>query len=246
VRLSQAWIIARHDLGILRSKRGIMIGLVALPLGVGLGFPLLAGYIIARAGSSGLGSYLPSLLDAFSFWFVIGAAMLPTAISAYGIVGEKIERSLEPLLSTPTTDAEILLGKVLAAFLPTMLAIWAGSALFQGLMDLETRGALGYLYFPNWEMAVILFVLAPLACLYSIEFSVLVSSRATDARSSQQYAGLVFVPLIFVYVAGEIGSFTLDTITLLYISAAFAAVALLLFVASTRIFHREDILTRWK
>jgi ABC-2 type transport system permease protein len=246
VRLSQAWIIARHDFSIFRQKRGILTGLVALPVGVGIGFPALTWYIVHHAGSSGAGSYLPPFIDAFSFWFVIGAAMLPTAISSYGIVGEKIERSLEPLLSTPTTDGEILLGKILAAFVPTMLALWAGSVLFQVLIDVVTQPALGYFYYPNWDMAAILFLLAPLASLYAIEFSVIVSSRVTDARSAQQYGGVIFVPLIFVYIGAEIGSISLQGVGLLYVSAVFAAIALALFVASTRLFHREEILTRWK
>ena len=245
MRFSQAWLIARHDMGIFRHRWGVMGPLIGLPLGVAIGFPLLVNYIVATNGGSGLNSYLPQLINAFSFWFVIGAASLPTAIAAYAIVGEKVEKSLEPLLSTPTTDGEILLGKTLAAFVPTILAIWAGSALFQVLIDAATRGALGYLFYPNWEMFVILFVLTPLVCLYAIEFSVLVSSRVTDARSAQQYASITFVPLIFLYVAGEIG-FSLDTTHLLYISGIFAVLVLALFQVSRRIFHRDEILTRWK
>lgn len=246
MRLSQAWIVARHDMSILRTKRGVVTGLIALPLGVGIGFPLLIWYVVQHGTGSGLESYLPDLVNAFSFWWVIGAAMLPTAIAAYGIVGEKLERSLEPLLSTPTTDGEILLGKALAALIPTMLAVWAGSALYQFLVDLITRGTLGYLLYPSWSMAVILFVLAPLACLYSIEFSVIVSARVTDARSAQQYAGVVFVPLIFLYIAGEIGSVPLNTTNLLIIAGGLALLVLALFYASERTFHREEILTRWK
>ncbi len=246
MRLSQAWTIARHDFGIFRRKRGIVTGLIVLPLGVAIGFPALTWYIVQQAGPTAAVSALPGLIAAFSFWFVIGATILPTAISSYGIVGEKIEKSLEPLLSTPTTDGEILLGKVLAAFVPTMIVIWAGSILFQFNIDLVTRHVLGYLYFPNWEMLAILFVLAPLASLYAIEFSVLVSSRATDARSAQQYGSIIFVPLIFLYVAGEIGSVNLNGVGLLYISAAFVVLVLVLFLACTRLFHREEILTRWK
>jgi ABC-type Na+ efflux pump permease subunit len=233
-------------MGIFRYRRGILIGLMALPLGVGFGFPLLVAYIVQQAGGSSVSSYLPTLIDAFSFWFVIGAAILPTAISSYSIIGEKVEKSLEPLLSTPTTDGEILLGKMLASFIPTILAVWAGSVLYQGLIDGFTRGALGYFYFPNWEMAVILFLLAPLMCLYAVEFSVIVSSRATDARSAQQYGGISFFPLIMIYLAGEIGFLQLDTANLLYISGAFAVLVLALFFASTRIFQREEILTRWR
>jgi ABC-2 type transport system permease protein len=246
MRLSQAWVIARHDLGIIRRKRGIVAGLIALPLGVSIGFSGLIWYVVQKGTASELGSYLPTLVGAFSFWWVIGAAMLPTAIAAYGIVGEKIEKSLEPLLSTPTTDGEILLGKVLAAFLPTMAAVWAGSALYQVLVDEITHGPLGYWLFPSWQMALLVFALAPLACLYAIEFSVIVSSRATDARSAQQYGGIIFVPLILIYIAGEIGSFPLDTTNLLYICAGMAVLVLALFAGSVRLFHREEILTMWK
>jgi ABC-type Na+ efflux pump permease subunit len=245
MRFSQAWIIARHDMGIFRHRWGVMGPLIGLPLGVAIGFPLLVDYIVATNAGSGFDTYLPQLINAFSFWFVIGAAILPTAIAAYSIVGEKVEKSLEPLLSTPTTDGEILLGKTLAAFVPTILVIWAASVLFQGLIDGATRGALGYLFYPNWAMFVILFALAPLVCLYAIEFSVLVSSRVTDARSAQQYASVTFVPLIFLYVAGEIG-FSLNTTNLLYISGIFAVLVLVLFQVSRRVFHRDEILTRWK
>jgi ABC-2 type transport system permease protein len=245
MRFSQAWIIARHDMGIFRHRWGVMGPLIGLPLGVAIGFPLLVDYIVRSNPGSGFDTYLPQLINAFSFWFVIGAAILPTAIAAYSVVGEKVEKSLEPLLSTPTTDGEILLGKTLAAFVPTILVLWAGSVLFQGLIDGVTRGALGYLFYPNWEMAVILFALAPLVGLYAIELSVLVSSRVTDARSAQQYASITFVPLIFLFVAGEIG-FSLDTTNLLYISGVFGVLVLVLFQVSRRIFHREEILTRWK
>jgi ABC-2 type transport system permease protein len=246
VRLSQAWLIARHDMRMFRHKRGIIIGLVAFPVGVAIGFPALIAIIIQGAGGAPTSSYLPGLIDAFGFWFVIAAASLPTSIAAYGIVGEKIEKSLEPLLATPSTDGEILLGKTLSAFVPTMIAVWAGSALFQVLTDVISGPSLGYYFYPNWEMAVILFVLAPIACLYSVETSVIVSSRVTDVRSAQQYAGVIFIPLIFVYIVGEIGKFTLNTENLLIIAGALGALTLGLYFVATRAFQREEILTRWK
>jgi ABC-2 type transport system permease protein len=246
VRVSQAWLIARHDMRLIRKKRGILIGLIAFPIGVALGFPALVAIIIQSAGGASTASYLPGLIDAFSFWFVIAAASLPNAIAAYGIVGEKIEKSLEPLLATPSTDGEILLGKTLAAFVPTMIAVWSGAALFQAIIDVVSGPSLGYYFFPNWEMAVILFALAPIASLYSIEVSVIVSSRVTDVRSAQQYAGVIFVPLIFVYILGEIGKFTLDTENLLLIAAGLGALTLGLYFVATQSFQREEILTRWK
>jgi ABC-2 type transport system permease protein len=243
MRFSQAWIVARHDIRILRRKRGIVAGLIGLPVGVGLGFPALVALLLSRGGPDPA-SWLPTYIEAFSFWFVIGAASLPTTIAAYSIVGEKVSKSLEPLLSTPTTDGEILVGKGLAAFVPAMLAIAAGSVIFQVFIDVETLGPFGYLFFPNWTMAIELFVLVPLAALLAIEACVIISSHVTDIRSAQQYAGVIFLPLIVVYVAIEI--FGLDTTTLLYMAGVIGLVVLVLYFASVRTFHREEILTRWK
>jgi len=245
MRFSKAWLIARHDIRLIRSRKGIFYALIGFPIGVAIGFPLLIAYIASNGGGSP-GSYLPQFIDAFSFWFVIGAASLPTSIAAYGIVGEKVEKSLEPLLSAPVTDGEILLGKVLAAFVPTIAAVWAGSVLYMALVDWWTVGPLGYLYFPNLEIVVLLFLLAPLACLYSVEVCIIVSSRVTDVRSAQQYSGPVMLPLIFLYVAGELGKPVLNATNLLIIGGVLAAIVLGLFSISIRTFRREEILTRWR
>lgn len=243
MRFSQAWIVARHDMTLLRQKRGILIGLIAYPVGIGLGFPALVGYLVGLGHDPA--SWVPMYLNAFSFWFVIGAATLPTTIAAYSIVGEKVSKSLEPLLATPTTDGEILLGKGLAAFVPTVLAMWAGSVIFQALVDFFTRGPFGYLFYPNWQMVIILLVTMPLATLLAIEACVVISSRVTDVRSAQQYSGVIFLPLIFLYIAAEI-KLPLNATNLLIISGGLAGIVLVLFFVGLKTFHREEILTRWK
>ena len=243
MRFSQAWTVARHDVHLVVRKRGILAGLVGMPIGVGVGFPILVKLLLVQ-GAPHPASWLPTYIEAFSFWFVIGAATLPNTIAAYSIVGEKVSKSLEPLLSTPATDAEILVGKGLAAFLPALAATWAGSVLFQVLVDAETVGPFGYLFFPNWTMAVELLVLLPLVALLATEASVVISSHVTDVRSAQQYASLLFLPLIVVYVASEI--YGLDPQTLLYMAGVAAVIALGLYYASVGTFHREEILTKWK
>jgi ABC-2 type transport system permease protein len=104
------------------------------------------------------------LLNAFSFWYFIGTVVLPTAIASYSLVGEKVEKSLEPLLATPTTDGAILLGKNIAAFTPAIISAYAGAAIFMFSIDRLTYDELKYLYYPNWTMWIILLAVAPLAC----------------------------------------------------------------------------------
>ena len=186
------------------------------------------------------------LLDAFEFWFVIIAAIIPSPIASYSIVGEKVEKSLEPLLATPVTDGEILLGKSMASFIPTILASYAAAAIYMASVDRTLYGVVGYLYYPNSEIVVILLLLTPITSLLSIELNVIVSARVTDVRSASQLGSVIFAPFMGLYIAGELDVITLDTATLLVISAILAVASVGLFSLSTKTFQREEILTKWK
>lgn len=50
------------------------------------------------------------MLNLFTLMFMILPVTIPVTIAAYSIVGEKTTRSLEPLLATPITTTELLLG----------------------------------------------------------------------------------------------------------------------------------------
>lgn len=245
MRFAQAWIVATRDLALIRQRKGLLASIIGFPLGAGIGLPLVV-QLAGRATGGIPAAYLPHLLDAFAFFFIIGAATIPTALAAYSLVGEKVERSLEPLLATPTTDSEILLGKSIAAWLPPVLATSFGGTVYMILIDRTTVAHLGYYYYPNWGIALILGVLAPLACLLSVEVSVLVSVRATNVPAAQQTVGLIVLPFAALYVAGEIGVLPLNTSNLLLVAAAIAAADILLFFASRALFGREEILTRWR
>ena len=145
-------------------------------------------------------------LESLTYFFVVLAAVLPASIAAYSIVGEKIEKSLEPLLATPATDGEILLGKSIAAFVPPILTLWAGASIFMVAADYLTYSELSYNFFPNWTAGIMLFLLAPLAAIFSIECAVIASSRVTDARGANQIASLMFIPFMAIFLLGSGGS----------------------------------------
>lgn len=245
MNFGKAWIIARKDIDTFRTKRTILGSVVLLPIIVSVGLPLILQRAVLKSGAMSPAE-IPVLLDAFAFFFIIIAAVIPTAIASYSIVGEKVQKSLEPLLATPTTDGEILLGKSLAALLPSLAATWIGAVVFMTLMDNFTVGTLGYDYYPSWGMAAGLLIAAPLAATLSIELSVVISSRVNDVRSAQQLGSLMILPFAGIYVAGELNLITLDTNTLLEISAIIGAAAVLLFFVARATFSREEILTKWK
>jgi ABC-2 type transport system permease protein len=232
------------EFSILRRKKSILISLIAFPLGVSLGMPAIIWLVVERDAVSY--AMLTYLFDALSFFFIIGASAFPVGMASYSIVGEKVERSLEPLLATPMDDGEILLGKSLAAFLPTIAAIYFGAATYMALIDALSHQQLGYLFYPNWTMAVFLLLATPLTCMFSIELSVIISARITDVRAANQFGGLIVIPFMGLYVAAEIRIISLDAGTLLVISAILLLVDVVLFFISRSTFRRDEILTRWK
>ena len=245
MRLAQAMIVASKDFATFTKKRNIIYSIIVLPFAVSILFPLVVRYV-EQKGAQSVAS-LTYLLPSFSFFFLILAGIIPTTLASYSIVGEKTEKSLEPLLATPTTDSEILLGKGIASVLPPLATILAASGIFMALIDAVTSDKLGYYYFPNWSSAVVLFLMVPLATVMSVEWSVLVSSRVSDLRVAQQVGTLIVLPFAGLYVGGELNLIQLgDTSTLLELSAVIALMDVAFLYVARSAFNRDEILTKWK
>jgi ABC-2 type transport system permease protein len=245
MRLSKAWIVAVRDFKIFSHQRYVWYTLILFPVLISIIFPVVIEFAASRSGAAFI-PRIPMLLDAFSIFLIIGAAFVPVSIATYTIVGEKVEKSLEPLLATPLTDGEILLGKTLSAFIPTLVAMSIGGIVYMIGMDIVTYPMLNYYYFPNWNIAVILLILMPAAIVMSVEFSVIVSSRVNDVRSAMNLGIVMFFPFMAIYIASEIGLITLDTNTILLIAGGIFVADVALFFLSTALFKREEILTKWK
>ena len=243
--LQNAWNVALKDFKIYTRKPSVIYATVAMPLIVGIVFPLIVDYSVNR-GTKGLSAVAaPGLMDSFSIWFIIAAAVIPTAIASYSLVGEKIQKSLEPMLATPMSDGDILLGKTLSALLLPLGALYTGSISFMALMDYFTHSLLGYYYYPNWHIGAIL-IAAPFAALLSVEVNVIISSRMTDVRSAQQSGALLMLPFIGVFLASELGFFALNDTNLVILAGALAAISVAMFFVAKAAFQREEILTRWR
>ena len=244
MRLSKAWTIASKDFKTFTKKKSVLYSIIYFEVAVSIALPFVTRLIINRA--SGAAAVLPTFIGAFSFLYVIGAAFTPVGIASYSLIGEKVQKSLEPLLATPTTDEEILAGKSIAAFIPAIGANFIGALIFMALVDLFTNSTLGYLYFPNWDIAIILFLLAPLACIFSVGYNVLVSSRVNDIRTAQQLGTLILLPFGAVYFLSEFKVFSLTTGNMLIMAAVLAVIDAVVFYLVKAAFQREEILTKWK
>jgi ABC-2 type transport system permease protein len=245
MRLSKAWLVAARDFKIFRHQKSILYALVIFPVIISVIPSAVLHYAIIRDPPLPAAG-IPPILESFSMFLIIGAAFAPLGIAAYTIVGEKIEKSLEPLLASPVTDGEILLGKTISAVLPTLIAMYTGGVIFMVGTNVVTYPSLDYPYFPNWTIAVILFLGMPAATIMSVEFGVIVSSRVNDVRSSTNFGALMFFPFLLIYILGQTKVITLDTETMAKISVIILVIDVVLYFISTAMFQREEILTKWK
>jgi len=241
MNLRKSWVIANKDFKIFRKKKRILYALIILPLLLSIGLPFV--FLGVKTTQT---SEILVLLNALSFFYIILAYILPNTLSSYSIIGEKIEQSMEPLLSTPITDSELLLGKTIASFLPCILMVYLGAVIFMTLTDLTTYSNIGRIFFPNWNMAFILLIAVPLSSILSIQLNVIISSRVNDVRTANQLGLLLFVPFIAVYILLETSILSLNVLNLFLISLILVILDVLLFYLSRIIFNRDEILTKWK
>jgi ABC-2 type transport system permease protein len=244
MRLWKSWIVATKDFSVFRKNKYVLYSLIAMPLLLGLVVP--ASLLFALGDAQVPLGAITMVINLSTWYFVIVAAVLPTVIASYSFVGEKIEKSLEPLLATPTTDSELLLGKSLAAFLPCVGATYLGSAIFVTLVDAWSYSRLGVLMLPNLDFAWIVAIIVPLVCVMSVESNVIISSRVNDVRAAQQIGGLVVLPMILVMLLAATGDPNTTSLILTILSVALVIADIALFYMSKAIFRREEILTKWK
>lgn len=243
MKLWKSWVIAAKDFSIFLKKRRILYTLLILPLLISIGLPVVISFMTRPDSPT---TEIISLLNAFSYFYIILAFILSSTLAAYSILGEKIEQSLEPLLATPITDSELLLGKTIASFLPCIGVIYAGSIIFMVLSDVITYHTLGHLFFPNLNMAFILLLAVPLSSILSIQLNVIISSRVNDVRTANQIGLLLELPFIGVYLLLVTNLASLNIINILIIIATLFLSDVAFFYLNKITFQRDKILTQWK
>lgn len=185
------------------------------------------------------------LLQQFLMLFLLTPVTGAMALAAHAIVGEKQARTLEPLLATPITTAELLVAKVLGALLPTLAISAAGLAVYFAAMPFlvepgVTRAMLGA------RTLLLVGVVGPSAALVSLQAAIVISSRVNDARTAQQFGVLIILPLMAVLVAQFSGSLWLTPAALAVTAVGLLALWIALVAISVVLFEREAILTRWR
>jgi ABC-2 type transport system permease protein len=186
-----------------------------------------------------------SLFQQFLVLLVLSPVAAAMSIAAYSVIGEKQARTLEPLLATPLTTFELLLAKTLGAFLPALALSFVCFAVDLAVAALFAEPGVARALLAPRPLGV-LFLMGPMASLTALSLAVCVSSRVNDARSAQQLAVLVVLPITGLLIAQIAAGFVVSMPIILAITGVLALVNLGLMRLGVSLFDRETILTRWK
>ncbi|HEX9895421.1 MAG TPA: ABC transporter permease subunit [Gemmatimonadales bacterium] len=180
-----------------------------------------------------------------AFYLLMPVAIGSTA-AAFSIVGEKQQRTLEPILATPISDREFLAGKFLVCLVPTMVVTWLSAIVGVALVDSISWSRYGTLFLPDRFWLAGIGLLAPLVGAAITLVTMRLSARSVDPQSTVQASALAILPGFFV-VFGVFGKVLMVSFNAVLVTIVLTLVLnLWLFRGVERTFRREEILTKWK
>jgi len=181
----------------------------------------------------------------FSNLYILLSMIVPSIIAAYSIIGEKNNRTLEPVLATPVRRWQLLAGKILSALLPAVIVTWISGGLFIAELAIFTdANVVSHVVTAGW---LILFIACtPLLGLIAVAIMTAISSRVNDTRTAQQLSVWAVVPIIGIILGELSGQFELTVLVAVITTIILIPIAILLTWGAAQLFQRETILTRWK
>lgn len=236
--LRKALVITRREIRDQFRDWRIMAPIIVLTLF----FPGLMNFTAQRAvgfvetyGAEIIGERLiPFLLMVVGF-FPISVSLV---IALESFVGEKERRSIEPLLSTPLTDRQLYLGKLMAVLFPPLAASYLG--IFVYLFGVYRQ--VGWV--PEGELLIQVIALATVQSLVMVSGAVVVSSQTTSVRAANLLASFIIIPMAILLVGESMIMFWARYHILWWVILGQVIIAGLLVRTGIAYFSREELLGR--
>lgn len=260
--MNKSLVILRREWVELKRQRALLLGIVLMPALLTL-LPILITYMVRHLpesfqqplpfekinpvffGMTMVERQQTFIGQTFAVMLLLIPLIVPSIIASYSIIGEKLARTLEPVLATPVTTGELLFGKCLAAGIPAVIITWICGAIFVAGLSLVTVSSrvLTAIVSPGWFIVLILCV--PLIVMIAVTAMVAISSRVNDPRTAQQISAVAVIPVLTIFFGQLAGLLILSPLFALGTAVVLAVLALASISLAVRVFQREVILTRW-
>lgn len=267
MRWPLVWAVARRDLRVVRRSRLVMLPmllvpvlfLVVVPAGLAL-LPLIAGGSADQKTTELMRTLPEALRSAFAglsprqVWvvyattymfapmFLIVPILVTSGIAADSFAGERERRTLEALLYTPLSDAELLAGKVAGALVPALLVAGLGFLVYTVVVNAAGWPVMGRLFFPPLSWVILVAWVAPAVALLTLGVVVYVSARVSTAQEAFQASGLVVLPIVLLVIGQLAGVVYLGPGFVAALGALAWAAAAAILVRVRRRFRRTTLI----
>jgi ABC-type Na+ efflux pump permease subunit len=263
--------IVRKDLKVVFQNKGVMIPLIVVPVVIMLVLPSATALIplfgddlgsafeefapLMEGMPAGLQAELAGYNEAQTLvvlilvyilapMYLILPLMVASVIAADSFAGEKERKTLEALLYTPTTDGELFLSKLLAAWLPALGVAWMAFALYAVVANLAAWPTMGRVFFPNLMWIVLALWVAPGVAGVGLGVTVLISSRAQGFQDAYQLGAIVVLPIVLMVIGQAMGVLYFSTWLVLLLGLLFWLITAALLWIGARTFQRQELAAR--
>jgi ABC-2 type transport system permease protein len=230
--------ILRKELRDYRRNRFIILTMAILPL-IFVLLPMIQLFTVPAVAPS---AKLDTRIGLALLYMLLIPAIVPSALSAYSVVGEREQGTLEPVLITPIRREEFLVGKALAALLPTLGVAYAIFGIFLAAAALFAHPAVASVVFERSHLLVQL-LFTPLLAGWSIWVGIAISARSQDVRVAQQLAVFASLPPLAIVALMSLNVISSSLGLALGLAAALLVVDGFGWRAVAAMFDRERLVT---
>ena len=262
--------IAEKDLAEVAKNRVAIMGAVVLSLVFAIGLPLLITQMPVLMRGSGdqtsteeISAIIPPSLgeqmtmlspEQLPIVLILGYLIAPLflilplivscVIAAEAFVGEKERKTLEALLYTPATDAELFLGKALASLVPGIAYTWVNFVIFALVTNIAGYPVMGRIWFPTESWLALMIFVVPAVALLGVSATVIISTRVRTFMEAYQASAALVILIIALMIAQSMGLLFLSPVVAVLVSCGFFALDACLIWIGIRIFSRSELITR--
>jgi ABC-2 type transport system permease protein len=235
---SRVGAILQKELRDYRRNRFVVLTMSILPL-IFIAAPIVQLFTIKVSITS---AKLDTRIGISLLYMLILPAIIPSVLSAYSVVGEREQGTLEPILTTPIHREEFLIGKALAALFPALAVAYVIFGIFLGATAAFAHPAVASAVFERDHLLVQL-LFTPLLAGWSIWVGIAISTRMSDVRAAQQLAILASLPPVAIVALFSFNVITPSLGLALGLAAALLLIDGLAWRVVATMFDRERLVT---
>lgn len=236
--LSRALIVTRREVvDMLRDWRilfPIFVLTILFPFIANWGVATAVDWVMRFGADLVAAQFIPALLMVVGFF----PSTFSLVIALESFVGERERRSLEPLLSTPLTNAQLYIGKTLSSTIPPLVGSLLGVSVYVVGVYLSLD------WMPSVPLLIVTLLLSAVQALVMVAGAVIISSLTTSVRAANLLASFIIIPMALVIQAEVFTMFWADYTMLWWYILGMGVIAVLLVRMGMRVFDREELLGR--